>query len=76
MLNKITYLFEELKLSRRITLYFTLYLTYFSVHESFAFAKDASDLTGTAAIISAIMIPVSGLQGFVFKHYQIGRNNG
>ena len=64
---------------RRSVLAFTLFLTYQSVYWSYEFATIAlsmkSDLLGVAAIIGAVMTPVTVLQGFVFNSYTRGRED-
>jgi hypothetical protein len=64
---------------RRSVLAFTLFLTYQSVFWAYEFGTVAismkADLLGVAAIIGAIMLPITGLQGFVFNSYTRGRQD-
>ena len=51
-------------------LVFTLWLTGVSVLWCIEFAKESKfDGVGTAAVIGAILLPVNGLMGYVFKWF-------
>ena len=60
---------------RRAVLGFTLWLTYYGVREAWAYAilSGAEDKLGTAAVIAAVLVPVSALQGFAFQNYSKSR---
>lgn len=62
---------------RRIVLGFTLFMTFYSFVEMVKFAYN-SPYPGmeTAAIIAAVLVPITSLQGFAFKHYTAGRSEG
>lgn len=61
---------------RRLVLAFTLYLTWLVTHQAWIFAATSTfDGVGTAAIIAAIVVPVTGLQGFAFSSYSSGRKS-
>lgn len=64
---------DRLKVSRRLALYFTLWLTHYSVTECISMVRN-SDLSGSdlGLVIGAIMVPVSGLQGAAIKFYHTG----
>ena len=55
---------------RRFVLMFTLYMTWEVTHQAWIFASSSHfDGMGTAAVIAAILTPVSVLQGFAFNNY-------
>lgn len=59
---------------RRLTLLFSLYMTWYGVHEAWVFAHTSTyDGMGTAAVIAAVLVPISGLQGFAFNTYSKSR---
>lgn len=59
---------------RRCVLGFTLYMTWLVTYQAWLFAHESRfDGLGTAAIIAAVLVPVTGLQGFAFAHYSKGR---
>lgn len=59
---------------RRIVIFVTLYMTWIAFYWAAEFAE-TSDKPGLeiAAIIAAVIAPVTALQGFVFKVYTQGR---
>ena len=59
---------------RRIVLFVTLWMSWASFTWAAAFAQ-ATKLAGleAAAIIAAVLTPISALQGFVFKVYVEGK---
>jgi hypothetical protein len=64
---------NELKFTRRFGFFFTLWITWISLDYSFKLVTLALT-TNTpslelAAIIAAILVPVTGLQGAVLKFY-------
>ena len=73
LVNKIAESTDKLKITRRFGFYFTLWITWVSVDYSFELVtlvlqtKDPS--LELAAIIAAILVPVTGLQGAVLKFY-------
>lgn len=75
IIEEVVFLLDEAKITRRIGYFFTLWVTYFSVTECLEFAETAS-LNGAsfdiAAIIAAIMVPVSGLQAAALKFHNTG----
>ncbi len=60
---------------RRMVLAFTLWMTFYGVREAWAYAvlSGAEDKLGTAAVIAAVLVPISALQGFAFSTYTKGR---
>ncbi len=55
---------------RRAVLSYTLWMTWYGVHEAVLFAYASKfDGVGTAAIIAAILAPIAALQGFAFANY-------
>ena len=59
---------------RRTVLAFTLYMTWYGVHEAWIFAdKSSFDGVGTAAVIAAVLTPIAALQGFAFQSYSKSR---
>lgn len=59
---------------RRLVLGYTLWMTWYGVHEAVQFAYQSKfDGVGTAAIIAAILAPIAALQGFAFANYTNGR---
>lgn len=59
---------------RRLVLGFTLWMTWYGVHEAVLFAYQSKfDGVGTAAIIAAILAPIAALQGLAFSTYTNGR---
>ncbi|MGH7176121.1 MAG: hypothetical protein ACREJC_01965 [Tepidisphaeraceae bacterium] len=74
-LEKCEALAEKHQLFRRSMLVSTVILTWWAVHFSFNFALVSKfDGLGTAAVIGAILLPVNGLMGVVFKWYTEARN--
>jgi hypothetical protein len=66
-------LFERFQLVRRFSLAWTLVLTHETYRWAFTFAAaNAADGVGTAAILGAILGPLSVLQGYVFGQYVKG----
>lgn len=59
---------------RRLTLLFTLYMTWWISREAWVFAHSSTfDGMGTAAVIAAIMAPTAALQAFAFNTYTKSR---
>lgn len=59
---------------RRVVLGYTLYMTWYGVHICLEFAKVSTfDGLGTAAVIAAVLVPITALQGFAFANYTAGR---
>lgn len=72
-------IFDNLKITRRFTVYFTLWITWTSLDYSFTLVHKVLE-TGNASlelagIIAAILVPVSGLQAAAIKFYNSGREN-
>lgn len=70
---------EHLRVTRRAGYFFTLWVTYFSLHGCFEYANAAlaagANSAEVATVIAAIMVPVSGLQGAVINFYHRDRPN-
>lgn len=60
---------------RRIILFISVAVQVYALFWSFGFAMLGGDLLGKAAIIGAIMTPVSALLGVAIKLYNDGRKN-
>jgi len=60
---------------RRFVLGFTLWMTYYGVREAWAYAvlMGAEDKVGTAAVIAAVLVPITALQGLAFNNYTKSR---
>lgn len=59
---------------RRLVLIGTFVTTIWAIREAFIFATSSPfDGGGTAAVIAAILAPLSVLQGFAFRDYNSGR---
>jgi len=60
---------------RRLVLAFTLWMTYYGVREAWAYAvlMGGEDKVGTAAVIAAVLVPISALQGWAFQQYVKGK---
>lgn len=71
--DRIMHYVDTFRLYKLVGFVFTLWITYLSVTRSLELAgtvKDWSkDGVGLAAYIGALMVPVSGLQGYVFKYF-------
>lgn len=76
MIDALAAIFDKLKLTRRVAAWFTLYITWIALHKSFELAdatKDwSADGVGIAAVIAAIMVPVSGLQAATLNFHHKG----
>lgn len=60
-------------LVRRSALLFTFYITYEAFRWAYVFANTSKfDGLGTAAVIGAVLTPLSALQGYVFNRYAAG----
>lgn len=68
IIERIAHAFDVLKISRRVGLYFSFWLTWYAVSTAVDLAH-LSDLPGIelAAVIAAITAPVTALQGYVIK---------
>ena len=64
---------DTLKVTRRSGFIFTLWVTYVSLDWAFNFANAAlaagANSMDIAAIVAAVLVPVTGLQGFVMGFY-------
>ena len=73
------YALEKLRVTRRAGFFFTLWITGYSVTVSADLAQTVINQGGAAfdvaAVIAAIMVPVTGLQGAVINFYHQGRAN-
>ena len=74
--DKVAYAFNELKITRRIGFYFSLWMTWYAVSYCIEFATVAIAngvaTLDVAAIIAAILVPISGLQGFALNAHHRG----
>lgn len=76
MKTKIKIFLNDFKVMRRIVLIWCICLTTYAYNFIFDFVNTTENLNvDTAAIIAAILTPISGLQGFVSKLYSENRNN-
>ena len=58
---------------RRASLIFTFWMTYEAFRWAYTFALASKfDGVGTAAVIGAVLTPLSALQGYVFNRYASG----
>ena len=75
-IDNIEYVFDKLKVTRRISVFFTLWLTYYTVIAMIDLAGkiDAASLE-VAAIIGALTAPVTALQGFILKFHHQGHKD-
>lgn len=63
-------LLNKQALVRRASLIFTFWMTYEAFRWAYAFAVASKfDGLGTAAVIGAVLTPLSALQGYVFNRY-------
>lgn len=76
LVDDVAYALDQLKVTRKITLGFAMWITYFAFSESVRFAY-SSELDGlaTGAVIGALTTPVSGFVGFVAKFYYDGHKS-
>jgi len=75
MLTKLMDFIDNRVVVRRLTLLFTLYMTWYGTHTAWEFAKVSQfDGVGTAAVIAAVLVPIGALQGFAFHSYTQGRS--
>lgn len=59
---------------RRAVIVFTLYMTLTETWHAWEFAKVSTfDGVGTAAVIAAVLVPLSAVQAFAFNMYMEGR---
>ena len=60
---------------RRAVLFVTVYLTWYGMHTAWIFAHESKfDGMATAAIIAAVLAPLSALQAAAFHTYTQGRS--
>ena len=59
---------------RRLIIVFTLYMTWDATYHAWMFSEQSKfDGIGTAAVIAAVLVPVSALQKFAFDLYAKAR---
>ena len=77
LIDEAAYFMDKLRITRRIGFYFTLWITFHAFQSSIELATSIGDPIGAAAIIAAIMVPISALQGFAlnFHHKHAERPN-
>lgn len=72
IVDNIAYAIDTLRITRRVGFYFTLWITLHAFQESVVISKAIEDPLGAAAVIAALMVPISALQGaalnFHHKH--------
>lgn len=70
---------DDGKVNRRLVLWFSIYCQYEALKWSLLYANNTlltdgfTDFVGAAAVIAAILTPVSGLLGAAIKFYNDGR---
>ncbi|MGH7948028.1 MAG: hypothetical protein ACREQF_02240 [Candidatus Binataceae bacterium] len=73
-MNWLSDMVENRMLFRRLVLVSTFALNGWAIWSAFEFAKVSRfDGMGTAAVIGAILVPLSGLTGYVFSWYSQAR---
>lgn len=78
-MDKVALVFDRLRLTRRSGYFFTLWVTWYSIQGCFEYAYAALQAgispLEIAAVIAAILVPVSGLQGSVIGLYPKARES-
>lgn len=79
MIQSLSEALEKLRITRRIGYFFTLFLTYHAFQWTTEFVYHAIDskleAVEIAAIIAAVLVPVTGLQTAVISFYHKDRPN-
>lgn len=75
----LAYALDKLRVSRRLGLYFSLWITYFAITRTFDLLNNLPAGINSADvqwIVAAIMVPVTGLQAAAIKFYNSTHNDG
>lgn len=76
VVDNIAYALDNLKVSRRAGFFFTLWVTYFAITTCASIAIGAGGVSfDVAAVIAAIMAPVTGLQAAIVKFHHGGHKD-